>query len=76
MRWKESGPSGGPFRVCIMGQALADGPCAVKASGPLVTAPAHSPTRPPIQNMLWAVGWGSGPVPHPRERIKHEVSQP
>ena len=33
MRWKESGPSGEPFRFCIMGQALADAPFAVKASG-------------------------------------------
>ena len=32
MRWKESGPSGEPFRVCIMAQALADAPFAVKAS--------------------------------------------
>ena len=34
MRWKESGPSGGPFRVCITRQALAHAPFAVKASRP------------------------------------------
>ncbi len=27
-------------------------------------APARSPTRPPIQDMPWDAGWGSGPVPH------------
>ena len=32
MRWKESGPSGGPFRVSITRQALAHAPFAVKAS--------------------------------------------
>src|SRR3546814_1986330 len=26
-------------------------------------APARSPTRPPDDNSLWEVGWGSGPVP-------------
>ncbi len=25
-------------------------------------APARTPTRPPIQDTLWAAGWGRGPV--------------
>ena len=25
-------------------------------------APARSPTPPPIQDMLWEAGWGSGPA--------------
>ncbi|GFE72732.1 hypothetical protein NTCA1_03810 [Novosphingobium sp. TCA1] len=29
-----------------------------------LAAPAHAPTRPPIQDtLLWEVGWGRGPVP-------------
>ena len=47
MRWKERGPSGGPFRVCIMAQALADGPDAVKASG----RPNH-PTKSATRDIL------------------------
>ena len=25
--------------------------------------PARTPTRPPIQDTLWAAGWGCGPAP-------------